>query len=305
MSARQVLRFHLHDQLRRRAEAGGHNFINKIMEVVQEAGFEVEFAGNDLPTLMGSALRPGHAMFHMDEPTHGRALTMRKVYEFPFWAIERTGKRWEWTVARSDFPADEVPRKEADGFYRFWQKRLFKEAPQNTRRDGFAYVPLQGKLLSHRSFQSCTPLEMVEAVLAHDPSRPVIATLHPKEEYSNAEIAALDALEQKHDRLTLRMGGMSDLLPYCDYVVTQNSAVAFSGYFFGKPVVLFGQIDFHHIAANVHALGVGEALARGPTLAPDYAGYIHWFWQRMSINAGRDEAKAQIRARLQSAGWPV
>lgn len=303
--AAPVLRFHLHELLRRRAEAGNHNFINKIAEVVQAAGFAVEYAGNGLPDLMGSALRPGFAMFHMDEPTHPRALTMRKVYEFPFWAIESTGKRWEWAAARSAFTAEDVPRKTADGFYRFWQKRLFKDAPQSARREGFVYVPLQGKLLSHRSFQSCTPIEMIEAVLAHDPARAVIATLHPKEEYTGPELRALEALAQGNRRLTLRTGGMSDLLPFCDYVVTQNSAVAFSGYFFGKPAVLFGQIDFHHIAANVQDLGVAEAMARVPELAPDYAGYIHWFWQVMSINAGRDEAAGQIRARLLAAGWPV
>ncbi len=41
--------------------------------------------------------------------------------------------------------------------------------------------------------------------------------------------------------------------------MTQNSAVAMTGYFFHKPSVLFGRIDFHHIAANVHELGVDEA----------------------------------------------
>lgn len=305
MTEPRILRFHLHDQLRRRAEDGGHNFINKIVEVVRAADFEVEFAQNDLASLMGSALRPGYAMFHMDEPTHARALTMRKVYEFPFWGIESTGKRWDWTVAKTRFPAADVPRKQADGFYRFWQKRLFGDAPRAARNGGFVYVPLQGKLLSHRSFQRCTPLEMIEAVLQHDPKRSVIATLHPKENYSTPELDALAKLERKHTRLTVQTDGMAELLGACEYIVTQNSSVAFSGMFFGKPSALFSRIDFHHICANVHDLGARHAISAAPGLTPDYAGYVHWFWQKMCINAGRDEATGQIRDRLQSAGWPV
>lgn len=88
-------------------------------------------------------------------------------------------------------------------------------------------------------------------------------------------------------------------------MVSQNSSAAFSGFFFGKPAVLFGRIDFHHIAANVHDLGVDDALRIGPDLKPDYARYIHWFWQEMSINAGHPQAREKIRDILQRAGWPV
>lgn len=300
-----ILTFYLHRQLRKRAEAGSHNFINKIKDVVEKSGFEVAFEKQDDSSLRKSASRPGYAMFHMGDPFHQRALTMRRAYQYPFWAIEKTSKRWDWDVAKTKFPVCEVNRKEAEGFYKFWRKRQFGEAAAKATRQGFVYLPLQGKLQDHRSFQTCSPLQMVEHVLENDPIRPVVVSLHPGESYTPSELSALESLAFRHPRISIQMGGMADLLATCDYVVTQNSSVAYFGYFFAKPAVLFGQIDFHHISANVIELGVKNAMAMGPQLEPDYSGYVHWFWQKMSINGGREDATDKIRSKLLAAGWPI
>lgn len=305
MAEPRILRFYLDDGLRKSAMAGEHNFIGKIESVAKNAGFRVEFRQNSAVERLKSATRRGYSMFHMDDPGHDRALTFRRMYHYPFWAIESSAKRWEWRVAQTDFPSGDVPRKEADRFYRFWQNRLFEDAPNAVDRGGFVYVPLQGKLLDHRSFQHCSPIEMLKHVLAQDPDRPVVATLHPNEDYSDAELKALDELGQEHPRLTVKTGDMQMMLQRCDYVVTQNSGAAFSGYFFGKPAVLFGRIDFHHIAANVQAMGVKQAFSQVHNLTPDYAGYLHWFWQIMSINAGRPEAEDKIKQVMIRAGWPI
>ena len=296
--------FYLEDGLRQSAQAGRHNFLNLVAEVLRAAGFEIAYRPDTKDERAASATRPGYALFHMAEPTHDRALTMRRVYHYPFWAIERSARRWEWRVARTAFPANAVPRGEADRFYRFWQRRLFGDAPENATRDGFVYVPLQGRLLQHRSFQSSSPMAMLRTVLEHE-SRPVTAALHPKEAYSAAELAELEGLERKNPRLTVTLGQMEPLLAGCDYVVTQNSSAAFNGFFFGKPAVLFARADFHHIAADATRLGAKRALGAAPEMAPDYAGYLHWFWQRMAINAGRADAPEKIRAALQRGGWPV
>lgn len=305
MTKPPILRFILDDGLRQSAAAGQHNFIGKIAAVAQRAGYHVEYVPNTVAERLKPPEQPDYTMVHMLDPPHERALTMRRVYHYPFWAIESSAKRWQWRVAQTDFPAPDVSRKVADRFYKFWQNRLFGDAPQNTTRDGFVFVPLQGRLLDQRSFQTCSPLEMLHAVLVHDPARQVIAALHPNEHYSAPELSSLNQLVQDNPRLSMRTGDMNALLGGCDYVVTQNSAAAFNGYFFGKPAVLFAKIDFHHIAANVSDLGIAEAMQRGPEMAPDYAGYLHWFWQIMSINAGRPEAEEKIRDALLRAGWPM
>lgn len=305
MTEPPVLTFYLEDGLRQSAQAGRHNFIGLVAGVARQAGYRVEYRPNSVAERLQAETRPGHALYHMDGPTAPRALIFRRVYHYPFWAIEPEPARWDWRVARTGFPAGNVPRREADRFYRFWRTRLFGDAADQARRDGFVYVPLQGRLLDRRSFQTCSPLDMLRAVLAHDRDRPVIAALHPKESYCEAELQALEALDRDSPRLTLRVGEMQRWLAGCDYVVSQNSSAAFNGFFFGKPAVLFARSDFHHIAANVVDLGVAAALEAGPQLHPDYAGYLHWVWQVMSINAGRPEAPDRIRAALARAGWPT
>ena len=304
MSQVRILRFYLDPGLKRSAEEGRHNFIAQVAGVASEAGFRVEYKPNTAIERMKSASRRGYSMFHMDDPFHERALTMRRVYHYPFWAIEDSARRWEWRVAHTRFDPADVDRAAADRFVRYWRRRLFGENLQ-PEAGGFVYVPLQGRLNVQRSFQACTPLEMVEQTLARTGTRRVIAALHPGENYGPEEMAALERLRADHPRLDLRTGGMEDLLPACDMVVTQNSAAAFNGFFFDKPAILFGRTDFHHIAANVGELGVDGAFDAAAGMRPDFAGYIWWFWQVMSINAGRPEAPERIADAMRVAGWPV
>jgi hypothetical protein len=98
---------------------------------------------------------------------------------------------------------------------------------------------------------------------------------------------------------------MTRYLQNCDYIVTQNSSVGFLGYFYGKPLVLFGKTDFHHIALNAADIGAAAAINAAPAHKPDYAAYLFWFLQKNAINAGRQEAQDSIRAVLQGHGWPV
>ena len=301
MSNDRLIRFYLPDGLRQSAEAGEHNFLNKIASVLAGAGFKAEYLDPDMADPKAS----GYSLFHMEEPFAQRSVTIRRAYYYPFWQIERTNERWNWDVARAVFDPGTVDRKTAEQFYGFWQKRLFKEPLKSLGREGFIYVPLQGRLTQARSFQTCSPLEMIQHTLEQDTERRVIAALHPKEIYTEEDFAALEKLDAAQDRLELRMGEMEALLPRCDYVVTENSSVGFAGFFFGKPCITFASIDFHHISADVGRLGVADAFAAVHDMAPDYAGYVWWFLQKMSINAGRPKAEENIRARLSALGWPV
>lgn len=300
-----TVRLHLDPGLRASAEAGEHNFIGLMVTVLQQAGYDVRFHDNSPADRALSAAQPGYALFHMEPVLGPNTLTFRRVYHYPFWTIEQSEKRWEWRVARAAFDPDQVPRARADTFYHRWQTRLFQDQCRHASRDGFVYVPLQGRLLDHRSFQSCSPLGMLEHVLTHDRTRRVVATLHPKESYSRVDLTALEQLADQHTRLTIETGQMERWLRGCDYVVTQNSSAAFAGYFFGKPAAVFAKIDFAHIAADVTKIGVEQALRIVPDMAPDYAGYVHWFWQKQAINAGRSDAMDRIARKFKRAGWPM
>ena len=305
MSDENTVTFYLHAKLRRQAEAGQHNFISKVSDVLTGAGLQVDFDDDSDAARLRAIGRPGHSLHLMEEPPTTRGLTFRRTYIYPFWHIEKQAKRWEWPVANASFDAAAQDPVKAGNFYRFWQKRLLGGAPAEATRESFVYVPLQGRLTMCRSFQTCSPIEMVQAVLDHEPTRQIMVTLHPSEHYSRQEQDALEALMDRHDRIHVHSGAMERHLKGCDYVVTQNSGVGFMGYFFGKPLILFGQSDFHHIALNVGDIGVAEAFARAPDHAPDYAAYLFWFLQKGAINAGRPEALQKIRNVLRGHGWPV
>lgn len=289
----------LDDSLRKSAGNGRHNFIGHLIGTLEENGYRVDLMPEENTHRAGL----GRGMTHMTPPPVG-GLTFRRVYHYPFWAIESTSERWNWNVAQTKFLAETVSKASADRLYDRWQKRLFPRTAQTATRDGFVYVPLQGRLLQHRSFQSCSPIEMLFHTLTAEPNREVFAALHPNEHYSDAEMDALIALADDNPRLSIRTGGMEELLHGCDYVVTMNSAAAFNGFFFGKPCILFGRIDFHHIAlmARPDDLSAFDQIA---SHAPDYARYLSWFWQEHCINAGRPDVRQQIRAALIRGGWPM
>ncbi|TMM52590.1 hypothetical protein [Sulfitobacter sabulilitoris] len=299
MTDQATLRFHLEDGLRQSAAAGEHNFIAKIAQIAQRAGMDVEYSKTP-PRADGA-----YTLTHMNQPPDAKGLMFRRVYHYPFWQIEQTAARWAWDVARADFAPDTIDPDTAARFHAYWQKRLFGDAPQSCTQDGYVYVPLQGRLSEHRSFQSRSPFAMIEACLEHDPNRHIVATLHPKETYSQADLAMLERLELSFPRLSVRMGGMEELLRGCDYVVTQNSSAAFFGNFFAKPAILFAQIDFHHIALKAQDEDLKPLFEAAPTYKPDFARYVWWFWQDQSINAGRPDAEDKILARLRRFGWPL
>jgi len=287
------------------AREGRHNFFNRVMAAVRGQGWQVDLRPDDLAERVKAVARQGYALSLMEEPPGPRGLVCRHTYVGAFWHIEASTRRWEWPVARASFNPATIDPAEAKAFANRWRARLFKGAADAPRRDGIVFVPLQGLLLDHRSFQTMSPLEMLECVLDEMPDRPVLATLHPKESYSPAERDALAALAARHSRLRVETGGAIEALATCDLVVTQNSAVAFNGYFFGKPAVLFAEIDFHHIAASVPRLGVAEAFRAARDLAPAYDRYLKWFLVDNAIAAGGDQAEAQILAALRRGGWPI
>ncbi len=289
----------------KRVEAREHNFINLMVDVGESAGFRVEYCSSTEPELFKPVADNVFTLTHMKHPPSRRGLVFRRVYHYPFWQIDQTSERWDWDVACASFVPSEVPAQESRRFAGFWKKRLFEGACDQAERAGYIYVPLQGRIRDHRSFQSCSPLDMVRTTLKYAGGKPVVATLHPKETYDAADLAALEALGDDHANLQIGIGDMVEHLRRCDFVVTQNSSVAFDGYFFGKAALLFGKIDFHHIAVQAEMNHPAESFKAVAQHRPEFDAYLWWFWQHQSINAGRDDARAKIAARFQRFGWPI
>jgi hypothetical protein len=299
MAKPNTLRLYLGDKLLRSAQDRSHNFLNQLLSVTEAAGLRTELCSRD------QAPSKGLALYHEVRPQDADGLIFRRMYHGPFWTIENVNDRWASRVATAAFDPEEIDPNKAETFYNRWQRRVFRGAPGDTSQDGFVYVPLQDHLTERRADQMATPIEMIMAVLHHDPNRRVIVSLHPKVPLTLVDQSRLQHIQERFSNLRIQTGGMVDLLQRCDYVVTQNSAVAFNGYFFGKPSILFAKADFHHIALSVEQTGLASAFQKIHQMRPEYARYVYWFWQRNCINAGLAGAPAQIAADLRHFGWPV
>jgi hypothetical protein len=296
----RTLHLCLPDAMLRDAEAGRVGIVARIGDAIRPSGWRLALHGEGPMTRV--RLRGRHVLHHMRDPEGPRQLCLRRAHLYPFWRIEASNRRWLWDVARTPFDPSVVDLAAARAFRLRWQRSLLGSGP--VRREGFLFLPLQGRLSQRRSFQSASPLEMIEQTLDRVPGKPLLATLHPRETYSRADLAALDRLALRHPRFRLVTDRAEDLLRRCDGVVTQNSAVALTGFFALKPVVLFAGIDFHHIAGSVPRDGLDRALARLDE-APDYAAYLFWFFRHHAINGGSGEAADQIVARFRAHGWPM
>lgn len=295
------LHLYLHAQLLENAVSGRFNLANRMAAALDPLGVRLVYHLDSAAQRAKAPIRPGWSLFHMQEPLGPRCLVLRRAYHYPFWRIEATHERWNFAMARTGFDPQAVERAAAAKFTDFWRKRI--HGAVQTRRAGFIYMPLQGRLTEHRSFQSMSPLSMIETTLAADPGREIRATLHPRETYFPEEINALDTLTARHPRLRI-VAHDPALLTDCDHVVTQNSSVALNGYFLGKRAVLFAGIDFHHIAGSVPRDGIGAAFASLDAPEPDFAAYLYWFFKQTCINGGAPEAEAQILSHLRQHGWP-
>lgn len=280
----------------REAIRAGKSMPARIVAAVQGAGWQVtlcpESERPDIPH------RDGFHLVLNNDPGSDRCLVLRPAGFEPFWQIQPSNQRWDWDIAAKTYRPPDVAQDRIDAFVSTWRDQVLKASPGS---GGGILVPLQGRLIERRSFQSASPLVMLHEVLRHWPDRVVTATLHPSERYSPEEINALQALGRDFPRLNLQP--RPDALATADLVVTQNSTLAFKGFLLNKPAMLWARIDWHHNAASVPRDGMEQAFAQAE-IPRDHGRYLFWYLRRQSLWAWDDNPKPILK-RLSALGWPI
>ncbi|MBK4217617.1 hypothetical protein JJJ17_16930 [Paracoccus caeni] len=298
MSHARELRIYLTASVLQTARAGKLRFLNRLRDLLEAQGWQTEILPSTPEARSRAPNLPGYALYHREKPTHPAAMTFRLAYHYPFWRLETQAERWRWPVAEAAFTLGD-PAAAQDFASKLRSRVLPGPAPQN---GSYALVPLQGRLLQCRSFQTMSPIEMVETVART--GRPTIATLHPNERYGDAARKSLAMLAARYPNLIIGKD-TAKLLRNCAFVATQNSAVAFDGYLLQKPAILFAQSDFHHIALNVAQVGADQALALAQDHRPDFDGYLDWFLRGTSIDMMAGDANDRLLRAMRAGGWPV
>ena len=284
------------------ARSGKIPFLTRIQEALPPLGLRVEFCEITLESRVSALLRPEFALVLMEPRWHPNMLTLRRAYFWPYWRMEKSADRWEFEVAATKFDPNALAYEPAERFARALCKGRFGEIDP-TPGTRMIYVPLQGRLTTHRKFQAASPIQMLEDVLTRAEGRQVVATLHPNETYTKAETTSLERLLARFPMLDVRTEGPETFLPVCDFVVTQNSSAALMGFLLNKPAVLYGKTDFHHIAANVWDQGVDGAFDVVASIEPDFAKFMTWFIRDHAIDGTRPTATSRIVNTLRRRGW--
>ncbi|MCB1367838.1 MAG: hypothetical protein KDK00_08755 [Rhodobacteraceae bacterium] len=305
MDVDRKLGIYLNDGIRGDVEAGRHNFFTILMKTFADRDFEVTLYPNTPEERLRSADRPGYSMFHLETSTHERSLDVRLAYMYPFWRIERARWREDYRLARMPFRPETIDEKAAQQFFNFWRRQTFVGKLAKDSEKGFVLVALQGRLLEQRHGQTMAPIEMVRTTIAEERFRKIRIKLHPSEIHDRAELTALTALARDSRVEIITDGNIHQLLQDCDYVVTENSSVAFKGILHRRPAICFGETDFHHLFASVAREGAPKAFKNILVPTRAYAKYFYWFLQLNCINAGRDFAPDRILEQVRVFGWKV
>ncbi|MEM6306980.1 MAG: hypothetical protein AAF701_03225, partial [Pseudomonadota bacterium] len=242
MSLIDTIDIYLETQLLKNALQKQHNFLNQVHDVLADTGADIRYHDQKTAPLVTNEF----SLSYMVGPIGQNCAIFRRAYHYPYWYIDTEEERWQWRVAQDHFDPSALNIEHAQTFADRNRARLFPGIVGTD--EGFILIPLQGKLDIRRSFQICTPIEMIEHAAQAFPSRRIYISPHPKEAYTDTEASALRAVVDKYDHVNIATKGANDLMPQCHAIVTQNSSVAVSGYLFEKPAVLFGKTDVHHIA---------------------------------------------------------
>lgn len=253
--------------------------------------------------VLRSAVQPGYSLILMAEPKGARMLTFRRGYMPGTWRFERTNQRGDWTVAGMTFDPDWTDRDEARAWVGRQRKRLrLDRAP--LERAPYILVPLQGKLFEKRRFQTKSPIDMIRDAVRFAQGRDILLTLHPREIYSEAERSAIDNLA-RDPKVHLVEHDMNSLLASADFVVTQNSSVAFWGLFHETPSILYAECDFHHINIMIENTAADRAFAEVGSTSPDFATYLYWFCHHAHLDLSLPRAPHRLVSRLRALGWAI
>ncbi|MEM9228041.1 MAG: hypothetical protein AAGB10_00390 [Pseudomonadota bacterium] len=301
----RTLRVHVTETGRREKRGPRADIDAFLNAALQPHGFRLEFWRNQPTARLISELMPGYSLFLMKDPRTRSALTLRRGYLRKTWRLERSNDRDDWTVTGQRYDPNAVDADAARQWIKQIRHRHGIHLAGASASPGYVLVPLQGKLLSHRDFQFKSPVEMIEDAQRYEVERDICLTLHPGETYSREELAAIHRLAQ-HPRTSILQGiPMHKAIAGADYLVSQNSSVAYWGLVHRKPAILYAAADFHHICQSISRTTPSDAFRKAPDTRPGYAKYLYWHSLNALIDISGANAAAQLVARLRFMGWSV
>lgn len=271
---------------------------------------QLQFQVYDKGSLQISAAKARHeyALGRFVEPWNKNVLVLRPAYLPRFQRIEKSSRRHAFEVAKRRFNPAGLDFDQARKFVSDTKRIRYGSDMPEPSDEGYIYVPLQGGLLDDLETRFCSPIDMLRATAQRAEGRDVVVSLHPNSNHNVVQLAALSALCRAHPNIRIEDGPATRWIPGCHYIVTQHSGAAFEGFFWGKPAMLFEKVDFHHICAKPHAVGLDGAFEQIAEMAldpPPFEQYLAWFLRDNCVNPENPQAIKRVLAILRRRGWEL
>lgn len=300
----KTLDIYLPDHMIDIAQEKPKSFYSNVKNVFEAIDFKVNFVEARDDALLTSFKAESYALFHRNRPWHENSLEARPAPFGPFWSIDKTADPAQKRIYGLGFNPNLIDGVSAARFFGRQLNRPTFAVENPSTKAGYVFVALQGLLSKQRSWQSMTPLEMVQRTVEIEEKRPIFIKLHPNEQYSDEELTFLHDLCDG-DRIRMVEGDLNALMASCAYTVSMNSAVSFKALLFGKPGILFGDAEFHHPFQNVRQQGLTQCFDGVLKDTVEYEKYIFWYLRKQMIHNFAPSTDRDILRHCKNLGWKL
>lgn len=294
------------------APEGRLPFYTRLIDGFSARGGEVRLLLHDRVTALATVeATPGFHILDHGRLRHPRALNAGVAYVYPFWHLDPWGIRAFSSIGAKTFDPATIPQGPARAFADRLRSRLVLG-----RKSRYAQpqdrVPLpQGAIAvflqdeSHRDLtETChlTMEAMLAALTARDDPRPILIKPHPLDTDATRH-RALRRLAKADPRVQVVAANIHDMIAAASVVVTINSATGLEAMMQGKPVILCGRADFHHIATTVTTAAELDAALSAPSQAQPYDAFLYWYFRLNCLSAQSPTLVEDVLARLAAQGF--
>ena len=253
-----------------------------------------------------------HIFFH-GRLEGARFLNFKDTYLKNYYYCDPRGFCGFSSVVDQKFDSGQIPAADAHGFFATLCKRHIGRKMSKFQQPATGSILPKGAIAIFLQIERDIVLrlarfsmrDMVDMILAARGNRPVIIKRHPK--CQDPAIAAfLDRIHAPDAGIHVVDANLHDIFGAASHVAVINSGTGFEALLHKKPVLLFGQSDYHHAAWPINDMNDLRRglLADGPPIN-EIEKFLYWFLRQQLLSPLHGDMGRQIAERVLKQGYPL
>lgn len=304
---------HVPAHLLARHGQAGFGLYGRIAPEFRRMGIAVTFVERPSTTELAGYSKHDFHLVHHGFLRRFNLLNCGIAYVWPYWYLDRRGVLCDSSMANAAPHLDALDPDRAARFRRGLHARtaargLSKHAqPPRTGALGAGAIVVFLQGLSEPVLRSMfmTETEMLEIVIRHRDTRPVLIKPHPQFPDTIAVAHAL-RLAGRHPGVSLTRANVHDLLDSAYCSVSICSGASFEGFMHRTPAILFGRSDFAACAWTVRTEAeAARALREIGAQEFDFDRFLYWFLRRKMYSQRNPNLAARVLQRIAQTGFAL